>query len=45
MRDVIFRIRRWEPGGDARWEDHRVPLTPGLTVLDGLRGLKEGPAP
>jgi succinate dehydrogenase / fumarate reductase, iron-sulfur subunit len=43
--EVVFRVRRSEPGQEARWEDHRVLLTPGLTVLDGLRRLKEGPTP
>jgi succinate dehydrogenase / fumarate reductase iron-sulfur subunit len=45
--EVIFRVRRFEPGGDdaPRWEEHRLPYTPGMTVLDGLRRLKETVAP
>ncbi len=43
--EVTFRIRRSEPGSEPRWEEHKVELTPGLTVLDALRTIKEGPAP
>jgi succinate dehydrogenase / fumarate reductase iron-sulfur subunit len=45
--EVIFRIHRFDPGADAapRWEEHRLPYTLGMTVLDGLRRLKETVAP
>ena len=47
LSEVIFRVRRFDPGVDAepRWEEHRLPYTPGMTVLDGLRRLKETVAP
>ncbi len=45
--DVVFRIRRYDPATMAapRWDDYRLPYTPGMTVLDGLRRLKETQAP
>jgi succinate dehydrogenase / fumarate reductase iron-sulfur subunit len=45
--EVTFRIRRFEPGRDAqpRWEDHTIPYAAGMTVLDGLRRVKELRAP
>ena len=47
LSEVIFRVRRFDPGADAapRWEEHRLPYTPGMTVLDGLKRLKETVAP
>jgi succinate dehydrogenase / fumarate reductase iron-sulfur subunit len=44
---VTFRVRRFEPGTDRepRWEDHRVEIAPGMTVLDGLWKVKELAAP
>jgi succinate dehydrogenase / fumarate reductase, iron-sulfur subunit len=46
-RQVTFRVRRFEPGTDEEphWEDHRIEVTPGMTVLDGLWKVKEGGAP
>jgi succinate dehydrogenase / fumarate reductase iron-sulfur subunit len=44
MADVLFRIRRFEPGKPPRLEEYRLQATRGLTVLDALRCLKEGPA-
>jgi succinate dehydrogenase / fumarate reductase iron-sulfur subunit len=43
MSEVIFHIRRYQPGKDAEpyYQEFRVPLTPGLTVLDGLWHIKE----
>ena len=43
LRDVTFRIRRFDPGTDARprWVDYPVPAPPGTTVLDGLWQIKE----
>jgi succinate dehydrogenase / fumarate reductase iron-sulfur subunit len=45
--DVTFRIQRFDPETDtaSRWEQHVLPYTPGMTVLDGLRRLKETVAP
>ena len=47
LSDVIFRIRRFDPAADAapRWEAYRLPYTLGMTVLDGLKALKETVAP
>ena len=46
-RRVTFRLRRFEPGTDRepRWEEHRVEVSPGMTVLDGLWKVKELHAP
>jgi succinate dehydrogenase / fumarate reductase, iron-sulfur subunit len=43
--EVVFRVRRSDPGSAPRWEEHKVEVTAGLTVLDALRKIKEGPAP
>ncbi len=45
--EVTFRIRRFDPAQDAvpRWEEFRLPYTDGMTVLDGLKKLKETAAP
>jgi len=47
LSDVVFRIRRFDPAADGqpRWEDHRLPWSKGLTVLDGLRKIKETLSP
>ena len=44
---VTFHVRRFEPGTDRepRWEDHRIEVLPGMTVLDGLWKVKEQSAP
>jgi succinate dehydrogenase / fumarate reductase iron-sulfur subunit len=44
---VLYRVRRFRPGADHEpvWEEHRVPLLEGMTVLDGLWKLKENGAP
>jgi succinate dehydrogenase / fumarate reductase iron-sulfur subunit len=41
--EVIFRISRFDASADAppRWEDYRLPYTMGMTVLEGLRAVKE----
>ncbi len=46
-RTVTFRVRRFEPGKDRapRWDDHRIEVLPGMTVLDGLWKVKELAAP
>ena len=46
-RTVTFHVRRFEPGKDSepRWEDHRIAVLPGMTVLDGLWMVKEQSAP
>jgi succinate dehydrogenase / fumarate reductase, iron-sulfur subunit len=45
--EVIFHIRRFDPVSDPapRWEEHRLPYTLGMTVLDGLKKLKETVTP
>jgi succinate dehydrogenase / fumarate reductase iron-sulfur subunit len=42
-RNVTFRIRRFDPASQPQpaWEDYSIPLTPGMTVLDGLHTIKE----
>lgn len=41
--EVTFRIRRFDASTDEapRWEDFRLAYTPGMTVLEGLRTIKE----
>ena len=38
FRSVTFHVRRFEPERDRapRWENHRIDVLPGMTVLDGL---------
>ncbi len=45
--EVILRIRRFDPATDTRphWDDYRLPYWHGMTVLDGLRKLKETQVP
>ena len=45
--NVTFRIRRFDPASQSEpvWEDHTIPYKSGMTVLDGLRTLKETAAP
>ena len=45
--DVTFRIRRFDPTQDAEphWEEYRLPYTEGMTVLDGLKKIKETVSP
>jgi len=47
LKQVLFRLRRYEPGKDREphWEQHRIEVTPGMTVLDGLWKVKELFAP
>ncbi|MBP1634352.1 MAG: frdB2 [Acidobacteria bacterium] len=47
LTEVVFRIRRFDPTTDAapRWEDYRLPYTKGMTVLDGLKAVKEAQSP
>jgi succinate dehydrogenase / fumarate reductase iron-sulfur subunit len=44
---VTFHVRRFEPERDAEphWEDYRIEVLPGMTVLDGLWKVKELQAP
>ena len=41
--NVTFRIRRYDPASQQppAWEDITIPYTHGMTVLDGLRVIKE----
>jgi succinate dehydrogenase / fumarate reductase iron-sulfur subunit len=43
MNEVVFRVRRFDPGKDKRphWQEYRIPLTRGMTVLEGLWRIKE----
>jgi succinate dehydrogenase / fumarate reductase, iron-sulfur subunit len=45
--EVVFRIRRFDPATDAEphWEDYRMPCPPGMTVLEGLKQIKETLSP
>jgi len=45
--EVVFRIRRFDPAQDAEphWDEFHLPYTYGMTVLDGLKALKETQAP
>jgi len=45
--EVVFRVRRFDPVADAspHWDEYRLPYTTGMTVLDGLKRLKETAAP
>ena len=47
VRSVTFHVRRFEPGTDREphWEDYRIEVLPGMTVLDGLWRVKEVSAP
>jgi succinate dehydrogenase / fumarate reductase iron-sulfur subunit len=47
LTDVVFRLRRFDPTHDSqpRWEDYRVTWTTGMTVLDGLKKIKETLSP
>ncbi len=41
--EVVYRIRRFDPGKDAapRWQEFRIAAPPGMTILDGLWHIKE----
>ncbi len=41
--DIVFRIRRYEPGKDSKpyYQDFTVPVPHGMVVLDGLWYVKE----
>lgn len=45
--NVTFRLRRFDPATQPRpvWEEHPLPYTDGMTVLDGLRTIKETRSP
>ena len=45
--EVTFRIRRFDAssGGAPRWEDYRLAYAPGMTVLEGLKAVKERLSP
>jgi succinate dehydrogenase / fumarate reductase, iron-sulfur subunit len=44
---VTFRLRRYDPasGKPPAWEDISIPYLPGMTVLDGLKTIKETQSP
>jgi succinate dehydrogenase / fumarate reductase iron-sulfur subunit len=41
--EITFRIRRFDPAVDAtpHWDDFSLPYSTGMTVLDGLKLIKE----
>jgi succinate dehydrogenase iron-sulfur subunit len=41
--EITFRIRRFDPAVDAtpHWDDFGLPYSAGMTVLDGLKLIKE----
>jgi succinate dehydrogenase / fumarate reductase iron-sulfur subunit len=41
--EVTFRIRRFDASTDEapHWEDYRLPYSTGMTVLEGLKAIKE----
>ncbi|HEY3380475.1 MAG TPA: succinate dehydrogenase iron-sulfur subunit [Vicinamibacterales bacterium] len=45
--DVVFRIRRFDPVTDAEphWDDYTLPYVAGMTVLEGLKLIKEKLSP
>jgi len=45
--EITFRIRRFDPAVDTapHWDDFRIPGTPGMTVLEGLKAIKESHSP
>ena len=43
-REITFRVRRYDPEKDAapRWEEHRLQVAEGMTVLEVLHAIKSG---
>lgn len=41
--ECTYHVRRFTPGTDAapHWVEYRIPVSPGMTVLDGLWRIKE----
>lgn len=46
-REIQFHVRRFDPERDSkpRWQDYRVRVEPGMTVLDGLHRIRESNDP
>ena len=46
-RDITFRVRRYDPDANAApsWEEYRLHVTDGMTVLEALHEIKAGQAP
>jgi len=46
-REITFRVRRFDPDSDAVpfWEEYRLNVTDGMTVLEALHELKAHQAP
>lgn len=44
---IRFRVQRYNPAQDSapRWDEHDLPVTDGMTVLEALHALKAGPDP
>ena len=45
--EIVFRVRRFDPASDAEphWADYRLACAPGMTVLEGLKLIKESQSP
>ncbi|MEM2615811.1 MAG: 2Fe-2S iron-sulfur cluster-binding protein, partial [Thermoplasmatales archaeon] len=43
VKTVTFRVRRFDPEKDKapRYEEYKVPVQKGMTVLDGILYIKE----
>ncbi|NPB03880.1 MAG: succinate dehydrogenase iron-sulfur subunit [Thermotogae bacterium] len=42
VKDVVFRVLRYNPQDDStRWDEYKVPVVKGMTVLEGLFYIKE----
>jgi succinate dehydrogenase/fumarate reductase iron-sulfur protein len=46
-REITFRVHRFDPDTDSApsWEEYRLPVTEGMTVLEALHELKARQAP
>ena len=46
-REITFRVRRFAPDADASpfWEEHRIHVHEGMTVLEALHEIKAQKAP
>ena len=46
-RDITFRVRRFDPDSDAApfWQEYKLNVTEGMTVLEALHELKAHQAP
>ena len=42
-KDIVFRVRRFNPETDAKpyYQDYKIHVKPGMTILDGLNFIRE----